>query len=166
MSEDLPIRKLHRLPESVYASNGVYFVTICTDMRRRLFADVIETAPDTYEVRLNPYGEVVWKWILRIPERYALFLDAFSVMPNHVHLLLRVDRPVPAAEVEEPELYKAIGFMKMNVSKEMHRMGFPGKMWQRSFHDHVVRNQGEYEKIYDYVTYNHLKWASDRYFQR
>ena len=53
----------------------------------------------------------------------------------------------------------------MNVSKEMHEIGYGGEIWQRSFHDHIIRDQTDYENIWRYIEYNPWKWEEDCFYR-
>ena len=61
-------------------------------------------------------------------------------------------------------LAKAIGFLKMNSSKRAHQI-CPGlELWQRSFYEHVIRNESDYRVIWEYIDANPAKWGEDRYY--
>ncbi len=62
-------------------------------------------------------------------------------------------------------LAKAIGYMKMNSSKQIHILSPAQSVWQRSFHDHVVRDEREYQMIWEYIDGNAARWADDCYYQ-
>ena len=74
-------RRSLRLQGYDYTTSGAYFVTVCTQHRACLFGDVVDNA-----VRLNAYGDIVLACWDAIPAHCAnVELDAFVVMPNHVH---------------------------------------------------------------------------------
>ena len=81
-------------------------------------------------------------------------------MPNHVHLIIRIDnndmngRPMTA-----PTLSQIVNQFKGYCSKQI---GHP--VWQKSFHDHIIRNQADYNRIWEYVDTNAIKWESDCYY--
>ena len=91
---DKPKRKQIRLPEYDYSSAGVYFVTICTHEKRRILSDVVVGAiheSPAAEVRLTPAGEIVQRVLNSLPERFPdLQIDHSVIMPNHIHMLLRI----------------------------------------------------------------------------
>ena len=93
-------------------------------------------------------------------------------MPNHIHLLLRIteDRAIRESPLRENGsrslLDKAVGFLKMNSSKAIHAL-FPDlTVWQRSYHEHVIRGEDDHRMIWDYIDTNPARWAEDRYFIR
>jgi len=74
-------RRSIRLPGHDYAQAGAYFVTICTDDRQCLFGRV-----DNAEMRLNHLGQIADECWRMIPAHFGnVELDAFVIMPNHVH---------------------------------------------------------------------------------
>ena len=80
-------RKRYRLPMYDYSEDGVYFVTICTDQRQKCLSDVSRGG-----VLPRPFGKVVENELLALPERYGVVIDKHIVMPNHVHILLTIQR--------------------------------------------------------------------------
>ena len=86
------IRKPNRLRDYDYSSNGAYFVTVCTQNRAH-FLSTIRQMEQGVQLRLTWQGEIVSRWIDRITEKYPTVIVEHSViMPNHVHMLLRIDR--------------------------------------------------------------------------
>jgi|WetSurMetagenome_2_1015567.scaffolds.fasta_scaffold39898_2 putative transposase len=90
-------RRSIRLDGYDYASAGAYFVTICAQDRACVFGDVVDG-----EMRANACGRIVQDVWAGLPARYAnVELDAFVVMPNHVHgiiVLMDVARPDAGAD--------------------------------------------------------------------
>ncbi len=85
-------RRSIRLKGYDYAEAGAYFVTICVYGRECLFGEVVEGT-----VRLNPAGEAVQAVWQGLPEHYpSVVLDAFVVMPNHVHAIVILKRQTGA----------------------------------------------------------------------
>ena len=89
-----PIRKPNRLENYDYSQNGVYFLTFCTNERKQILSR-IEGAADLFSlptVHLTQSGQIINTAIEKIPERYpGVFVDRFVIIPNHVHLLVRID---------------------------------------------------------------------------
>ncbi len=56
--------------------------------------------------------------------------------------------------------------IKMNSSKQIHSLYPDLEIWQRSYHDHIIRNETDYRMIWEYIDTNPVKWALDRYFMR
>ena len=90
----------------------------------------------------------------------GIHLDKYVVMPNHIHGIFVIHQEEKGLK----DLSVAIGQYKMSVTKEI-RTWEPGKeVWQRSFHDHIIRNQKSYEKIWLYIEHNPLKWEEDCFY--
>ena len=81
---DIHHRRSIRLKGYDYSQPGAYFITICTHRRACLFGDVIEG-----DMHLNPLGNMAWQCWQAIPDHFPhAILDAFVVMPNHVHSIV------------------------------------------------------------------------------
>lgn len=99
-------------------------------------------------------------------------MENYVIMPNHIHLLLRIDleralREAPLRAAESRSLSaRAIGFMKMNSSKKTHQKYPSIELWQRSFHEHVIRNENDYREIWQYIDQNPAKRVEDRYYEQ
>ena len=86
-------------------------------------------------------------------------LDKYVIMPNHIHLILRVCAPEGGRPQVAPTLSRIIQQFKGAVTKSA---GSP--VWQRSFHDHIIRSEADYLRIWRYVDTNPLKWEEDHYY--
>ena len=86
----LPRRKPNRLKNYDYSRPNAYFITFCTDGRRNLlWNDVGASIARPQDVPLSSYGRIVDQTINDIPKHYPMItVDQYTVMPNHVHLLL------------------------------------------------------------------------------
>ena len=113
---------------------------------------------------MNSYGRIAEEHLLRIPLLNPnIQIDKYVIMPNHLHVIFVVNPK--ENENDMVDLSFVIGQYKMSVTKKI-RMKEPGKMvWQRSFHDHVIRNQKRYEMIWQYIENNPLKWEEDCFYQ-
>ncbi len=158
---ELPKRKPARLKDYDYGAPGMYFVTICTKDRRRLlseinFNDAVGT--DNIRPKLTQYGNVVDKAIDAIPSYYyEIKIDKYVIMPNHIHMIMIIcNDNVNGWQVAAPTIMRVVGQMKRKVSKEI---GFP--IWQKSFYDHIIRDEEDYRKIWEYIDINPLKWKMD-----
>ena len=144
-----PVRKNPRLKEYDYASPNYYFVTICTWGKRCIFG-----APGNR----NAYGQIAEAGLQNIPDHFpSVKLDKYVVMPNHVHAIL----VLTDNDVSLPVL---IGQYKAYVTKQIHNLDKHVSVWQTSFHDHVIRNQQAYEKIWLYIESNPGNWLKDCFY--
>ena len=170
MDKELPKRKRNRLCYYDYSSGGIYFITICTQNRKNIFwtkkqpdfvgEDIILPSEN---INLSAYGKIVNNVINDIPNHYAnVEILQYVIMPNHIHILLYLPyndgRIISSPTVNKP-IFTIIGQMKREISK---RIGIP--IWQRSFHDHIVRNKTDYEEISKYIYENPIKWQYDCFY--
>ena len=159
-------RKQNRLPEFDYSQNGAYFITICTRGKQKIFwiddksqnsvgADIIRPHD-----KLNDLGLIVECAIEQITEYYPnTIIDKYVIMPNHLHILMRIENDeFNGRIISAPTISIIIGQMKRWVSKQI---GYP--IWQKSFHDHVIRNEADYQRIWQYIDTNPIKWELDCY---
>ncbi len=170
---ELPKRKQIRLKEYDYSQNGYYFVTICAKDRKCLFGtiDMVDkqtplVGADTIRPQLNEYGKYIEKSISEINNHYEnVFVDKYVIMPNHIHMILVIRNDtnnrntVSGRIVSAPTISVIVGQMKRWVSK---MIGF--SCWQKSFYEHIIRNELEYLKIYEYIENNPIKWKEDEYY--
>ena len=145
-----PVRKSPRIPRYDYGTVNSYFVTICTHEKKCIFY--------TGDV-LNVRGEIVQECIEKISKLYAGYrVDKYVVMPNHIHAIITIDA------VGAKELSDVIGQFKSVTAKRIRRCDPELQVWQRSFHDHVIRNQVRYDMIWNYIETNPLRWKDDCFY--
>ena len=179
----LKYRQPNRLLGYNYSWNGLYFVTICTKDRVSYFGDIVD-----FEMRLNENGRMVEKQWLWLANQYPyIFLDEFVIMPNHFHGIIEIDETfhgqtnqigvavdtvgtghdlslqrtaIPPQKIKS--LSEIIGAFKTTSSKLIHQTDLFDFAWQRSFHDHIIRDPESLEKIRLYIKNNPAKWHEDR----
>lgn len=170
-------RKRNRMLGYDYSQNNLYFVTICVQDRKCCFGNVntVGTGRDlSVHESMNPYMELnecgsiaqkQWNWL---GNQYGyVVLHSFIIMPNHVHAILEIDSNlISDCEIKIKSLSELIGAYKTTSSKQIHLAGFTGFTWQRSFHDHIIRNGGSYERISNYIETNPEKWNTDVFFEK
>ncbi len=175
-------RRSVRLKGYDYSQAGAYFVTVCAKDHACLFGDV-----EQGEMVLNDAGNMVKKWWLAIPDKYIhVELDECMIMPNHFHGIIKI---VGADQCVCPEysnetrkkgehknkgehigspLPRVIQWSKTMTTNEYIRgietygwVRFNGKLWQRNYYEHIIRNEDELDKIRQYIQNNPLKWDLD-----
>ncbi|MBR4701986.1 MAG: transposase [Oscillospiraceae bacterium] len=152
-------RKPNRLSGYDYSSPGYYFLTICTEYHQPLFGSICahEDGTVSSEMVLNDTGQAVAAVILAIPEHYpGIILDKYVVMPNHIHLILAI----PSSLKNAPNISRIVLQFKRAVSIRLGK-----SIWQLGFHDHIIRDEREYQEIWNYIDNNPLKWALDKYYR-
>ncbi len=173
-----PKRKILRLQGYDYDLPGEYFVTICAYRHRCLFSrivpkDGVGALHEAPVVALSCVGKAVESVLLSLPQRYApLAIEDYVIMPNHLHILFVLpsgtERALREAPLPDPEqrsvIAKAVGYLKMNVSKQIHRTDPELMLWQSRYHDHIVRTPEDSLRIREYIRNNPARWTQDRYF--
>src|ERR1700704_2199933 len=149
-----PRRRSLRLPGYDYSQAGAYFITACTQNRIVLVGEVIDG-----DVRLNEMGTIVQQTWDDLPTHYhGIDLDAFIVMPNHVHgTIILADESARRHAI--PEIVR--GFKTFSARRVNERAGKSGVLWQRGYYEHVIRNEKALARIRHYIANNPAQWADD-----
>ena len=155
------IRKPNRLETYDYSRPGAYFVTICTKGRKNLFwKEVGASIARPEDVTLSEQGKIADKAIRNIPTYYpAITVDQYVIMPNHIHMLLQIHTDKNGRPIQSPSVSVVVQQMKGYVTKQL---GY--SVWQKLFHDHVIRNETDYRKIWNYIEGNPMKWTEDCFY--
>ena len=157
--EQYPVRKPNRLKTVRYNENGAYFITICSINRKCIFwLPAIDAALRRPPKCLSNCGRLVAEEIERINSVYdgVVHVDHSVVMPNHVHLLLTI---YSTKNGEAPTIPRVLNQFKGSVSK---KVGFA--CWQKSYHDHIVRDVEDYLRAWEYIDQNPGEWEEDCYY--
>jgi len=179
-------RRSIRLHDYDYAQAGAYFVTVCTEGRLCLLGQVEDGT-----VRLNGWGRIVHETWSDLPNHYPhVELDAFVIMPNHVHMVVvladpvgaglklaqiapvRADstgadstragfKPAPTRRHGLPEIMRA--FKTFSSRRINERRATPGaSLWQCDYYEHIIRNAKSLNRIRQYIADNPASWAFDQ----
>ncbi|MBO5845369.1 MAG: hypothetical protein J6Q77_01865 [Clostridia bacterium] len=168
--KELPKRKPTRLKNFDYSTPGAYFVTVCTHNRKCTLSRVVRAIHESPEIQLTEYGKIVDRLINTIPQQSLATIDRYVIMPNHIHLVIMITDSDELRAIRESPLRgrsvisKMIGYIKMNASKEIHNRYGNEIVWQRGFHDHIIRNRNDYEKISKYIYENPIIWQYDCFY--
>lgn len=159
MHMELPKRKHNRLREYDYSTPNAYFITVCTKNRKNLFwTNTRETIDRPENAPLTELGILVKEIIYDIPGHYpAITVDHAVIMPNHIHLLLRINTDPDGRPMAAPTVSTVINQTKGTISK---KAGF--SVWQKGFYDHVIRGKHDYLDVWNYIEGNPGKWAEDK----
>jgi len=172
-------RKSIRLKKYDYSNAGWYFVTICTQNRECLFGDIINN-----KMVLNQFSEIVNKYWMEIQNHFNnVELDEFVIMPNHIHGIITIQnskqyvgagfpRPI---NLFTPTLGQIIGYFKYQSTKHINILikgsGNPTptnqrrqlkQFFQRSYYEHIIRNENDLNRIRQYIRDNPMNWNDDR----
>ena len=125
---------------------------------------------------------------MKLPERYSnIKIDTYIIMPNHVHMIVSIpsdgqewqqennqeqeqrqeQSPCPT-NIKNPTIGDIICTLKSLTTKQSNKEdNMPGrKIWQARFHDRIIRNDAEYQKIWQYIDANPTLWAEDCYYSK
>ena len=153
-----PQRKSIRLKNYDYSRNGAYFVTICVQNRVNIFGDIIDD-----QMQLNAAGEMVQSVWDETPAHYAgIEIDAFQIMPNHIHgVLCFSEATLSLADIAHR--FKTLTTKKyIDGVKQNNWSPFNGKLWQRSYYEHIIRSEKSLSEIREYIVNNPLTWNKDK----
>ncbi len=146
-----PQRKPNRLTQYDYSQAGVYFVTICAKNRIPVFWNdlrLIRDHPDS--IPLSEIGLIVDQAILKIADIYPyVVLETYCIMPDHLHLLLRVQTAEDGRTMCAPTVSRIVKHLKEAVTKQI---GQP--IWQKSYYDHVIKDEVDHQQVFDYIESN------------
>ena len=181
-------RKEQRLSRYSYSENGAYFITICCEnmscLLGRIYADSVDIRPTVgggvpdapfpgLRMELTECGRLVDNKIKEMNEQYkGVCVDNYIIMPNHIHLLLSIEPTEGASRTPPPTVVNSrnnqrsnetvpqfVSYLKRSTNKES---GL--RIWQRGYHDHVIRDSNDYQIRWKYISDNPARWAEDEYY--
>ncbi len=172
-----------RLKRYDYSKDGAYFVTILTRERECLFGEIYNG-----KMILNDAGKMVQKVWDEIPKFYeGITIDAFQIMPNHVHGIVTIVRAGPRAcpDPIKGNLACRQGRpqgVALTVSDIVHRFktlttkmyidgvdrhhwpSFNRRLWHRNYYEHIIRDEQSLGQIRQYIINNPCRWHEDELF--
>lgn len=163
-----------RLPNWDYSGSGSYFVTICTRDRQHFLSDIVGGI-----VNLSKMGEIAAEEWQKTPKiRPNVTLDAWVIMPNHIHGIITIQNPVPVetprrdvsstnkSQLKPNSLGSIIGQFKSVCTKRIWADGFQDFAWQPRFHDRIIRDETALNRVRQYILNNPKNWHKDSQFMR
>ena len=161
---NLPKRKPTRLPNYDYSRDGYYFITICTDNKKCILSNVVGQGLAPAEIQLTVFGKIANTEITDLENRYKnIKIDKYVIMPNHIHAIIVIQNKTAGAS-SCPTLSDIICTFKSITTRKCHFINSNIKIWQTSFHDHIIRNENDYLKIWNYIDTNPQKWEDDCFY--
>lgn len=141
-------RKNPRLKDYDYTLSGYYFITICTKEKKHYFGEISNGI-----MQYKDIGKIANEFIKKIDDIYkSIKLDKYIIMPNHIHMIIIV-------EETSIQISRVIKQYKGYITKQIKE-----PIWQKSYYDHVIRNEKDYLRIWKYIDENILKWELDKYY--
>jgi putative transposase len=176
-------RRSIRLKGYDYSSPGAYFITICTHQRECLFGEIVDS-----EMQLNSVGLYIQSYWQRLSLNFEIELDAFVVMPNHIHGIIWLGGNIGRGEAFGPKIRKqhkdlcpnasplqphgtqpgSIGAIIQNfksiTTQRINRISRSNnnKIWQRNYYEHIIRTENSLQYIRQYIHHNPLSWHHDQ----
>jgi len=179
MGNNMPQRKNIRLKDYDYSKEGMYFITICVKDRKCILSKIVGNDALVVPTQLGENIIKCWNNIEILNENISL--GEFVIMPDHIHGIIIINNGNDN-EFQNPN--KKYGF---EISERRGRRSLQGiikdfksvttriynkcifdnemknNLWQKSYYEHIIRNEKEYYKICEYITNNPLKWEEDEY---
>ena len=188
MKKELLMRKNIKLQGYDYSQAGYYFLTICINGRHKMSGKVVgnarransvrdgvpQSGPGVPYVELNEIGKMIKQHIDKMSVVYSsIKVDKYIIMPNHIHMIIAIENSnitktngtssrTEFAQCAFP--IKSILAKIINAFKSLTSRQFGESIWQRSYHDHIIRNETEYNKIWQYMDENPARWKEDKYY--
>ncbi|MBQ8781154.1 MAG: transposase [Oscillospiraceae bacterium] len=190
---DRAVRKPNRLTGYDYREYGSYFVTICAYNMESIFGEICRDSPcgcpQKYEnspvMEYSDLGKIAVECMESMCNYKELKVVKYIVMPNHIHAIIDIeynglaDNAVYVADsrkgcpytqiVSSTSLSDFVGRYKSIVANRWLKQCkdnniFMGQIWQRSFHDHIIRNEKDFQRIWDYIENNPINWENDCFY--
>ncbi|MCL2397424.1 MAG: hypothetical protein FWC93_05090 [Defluviitaleaceae bacterium] len=151
-------RKNLRLAGYDYSAVGCYFVTMCVrDKRKLLWSNV---GANYVRPDLSDIGKVIDGEIQHLHAVYScVSVDKYVIMPNHLHFIISITDDVSGRTQFAPTIGRIVKQFKGVVTK---KIGY--SIWQKSYHDHIIRNETDYQRIWQYIDNNPASWQEDCYY--
>ena len=174
MKMELPNREPNRIKDYDYSQEGSYFVTICTLDRKKILSRISVGTPlpgcpekprkdsghpgtGVPTTQLLWHGKIADQFIRQMDAFYDyLSVDKYVIMPDHIHFLITIHgHPGTGVPTKGNSIIAwFVGTFKRFCNKE-----YGENLWQGRYYDHVIRNQQDYNEIWEYIENNPLKWA-------
>jgi putative transposase len=156
-----------RLPGYDYGADGWYFVTICTKNRLHYFGEIVVETRNCASLQPTATGLIANEYWLQIPQHYPFVqLDAFVVMPDHIHGILFFNNPNKTEwkpnefGPQSGNLAAVIRAFKSSVKRFTNQKNI-AFAWQRLYHDRIIRDQAELDAVRNYISQNPAKWVCE-----
>lgn len=176
---DIHNRKSIRLKDYDYSREGLYFITICTKNREKLFGEIVgagSSRPNDNlivntkenEIILNKIGMVIKDEYINLKNKYKnIKCHEYVIMPNHFHCVIEIMKHQEGGKT--PPLPEIIGYFKFQTTKKYNAMleikneRFLS-LWQRNYYENIIRNEKRHLQVIEYIKKNPINWVEDRYY--
>jgi REP element-mobilizing transposase RayT len=169
---NLPYRKNIRLKEYNYAQVGLYSITVCTNKRLHLFGKISTNGNSFSQMMLNSAGQMIQDVLKELPTYYRdITIDTFQIMPDHVHSIIGINCCQGSLRQHSlPDIvhgFKAFTTKKYIDGVRQNKLEpFDGKLWQRNYYEHVIRDEQDYQNISQYILNNPVRWQENANYKK
>lgn len=184
---DIHHRKSIRLKNYDYSKVGLYFITICTQNKEKIFGEITNVGAhcmcpnreSNTKMILSEYGKIVEEEINKTNKiRENIEINEYVIMPNHVHFIIEIIDNIKGHMQCAPTIEKfgkstkdsiptIVKLLKSSITKRVNILrnteGYP--VWQRNYYENIIRNEKIHLKVSDYINNNPIKWVEDRYYK-
>ena len=167
-------RKHLRLKGYDYSKSGSYYVTLCTYRRHCLFGSVVGAGPGAGPTVMEYSfgGKIIDRTWNEMDSHFNnIQLGEFIIMPNHIHGIIHIQNEPngPAPGPAPTSLFDVIHWFKTKTTNEYIRgvhgglcTPFEKHIWQRSYYEHIIRNEKDLDRIQTYIRDNPANWVNDK----
>lgn len=172
--QNQPSRRSIRLKNYDYSQHGVYVITLCIQNRLCLFGNIVNEM-----MILNEAGKMIEEEWYQLALRFcSIQLDEYIIMPNHFHGIIIVGAPLVGARnngqaqdlpLQNPQLSEIVSALKsITTHKYTHGVKshrwkpFDGKLWQRNYYEHIIRDEEDFFRAKEYIRHNPQNWKHDK----
>lgn len=152
-------RKIIRLKNYDYSKGGAYFITICIYNRVHLLGEIIKG--EVFPKENSPH-KIIEKYLKEISVKFPeTHVTKYAIMPDHIHFILIMNgRKYGLCDIIRWFKIVTINDYIRGVKNGIY-MPFKKYFWQRSYYDHIIRNEMDYKEKYRYIINNPKKWEQD-----
>lgn len=138
-------------------------MTICTKDRGCIFGEIVgDGVLDVPKIHFSIYGNIVNQRIIEMNNTYEnINVEKYTILPNHIHLLIHINN---SGTSRTPSPTNAVIPSFVSTFKRLTNKQIGERIWQRSYHDHIIRDENDYLNILEYINSNALKWRDDKYY--
>ena len=168
MYKELPERKHPRLKDYDYSLNGAYFITICMQERKKMLSKIsvgtpLPGCPQEAKLELLYCGQIADKYIRQMDAFYDyLSVEKYIIMPDHIHFLIKIDQTSGHPRTGVPTKRTSTIARFISTFKRFCNKEYGENIWQGRYYDHIIRNQQDYDEIWEYIENNPRKWMLER----
>ena len=162
---DNPQRKNIRLKDYDYSTPGAYFVTVCTKDKKPILCRIVGTdLPGGPKATMFEYGKIADEQIKNMTDFYDnIKVEKYVIMPNHIHFILSVTESTSGPPRTSVPTNNTISNF-VGAFKRLCNQKYGKNIWQYRSYDHIIRDERDYRKIWEYIDENPVRWTCDKFY--